>query len=257
MVCCAATSALAGQRCTHCDSLRDRAALAAAANWPVEADFDHAVTAWRTSVGLNDDVARGVIALACRTARPQHALHFIAQLRARATLTRNDEALREHLDAAGNTAARHPLTLGSWAARAIRVGFDTYLRRRLRLPTVAGGARIRCRCRPAKAQNDKAARNGTDVGQEGHEKHAMVCPLGPTARVPHDGAVLALWRAFRQLGLPASWEAANIAMDAQQHGTRRCDVQVHLANITAHHRRHPGPSPRHHAGAAQAPDPRR
>jgi hypothetical protein len=198
----------------------------------VEADFDHAITAWRTSVGLNDDVARGVIALACRTARPQHALHFLAQLRTRATLTRNDEALREHLDAAGNTAARHPLTLGSWAARAIRVGFDTYLRRRLRLPTVAGGARIRCRCRPAKAQNDKAARNGTDVGQEGHEKHAMVCPLGPTARVPHDGAVLALWRAFRQLGLPASWEAANIAMDAQQHGTRRCDVQVHLANIT-------------------------
>ena len=97
---------------------------------------------------------------------------------------------------------------------------------------MAGGARIRCRCRPAKEQNDKAARNGTDVGQEGHEKHAMVCPLGPTARVPHDGAVLALWRAFRQLGLPASWEAANIAMDAQQHGTRRCDVQVHLANIT-------------------------
>jgi len=33
---------------------------------------------------------------------------------------------------------------------------------------VAGGARIRCRCRPAKAQNDKAARNGTNVGQEGH-----------------------------------------------------------------------------------------
>ena len=70
-----------------------------------------------------------------------------------------------------------------------------------------------------------------DVGEAGHEKHALTCPLGPTSRTSHDGAVIEVWRAFRQLGLPASWEAANIAGDVR-HAKRRCDVMVHLAHST-------------------------
>ncbi len=230
VTCCAATSALDHQRCDHCATLCERAGRAA--EWPRdEPDFDAAVTEWRAAAEIGEETARGVIALAARTQRPQHALHFLAQLRTRTNLARNDDDLLEHLDAAGNVAARHPLTLGGWAARAIRMGFDTYLRRRLRLPTVAGGHRIRCRCRTAQAQNARAEKAGTDVGQQGHERHAMTCPLGPTARVPHDGAVMSLWRALRQLDLPASWEAANITMDVR-HATRRCDVLVHLANTS-------------------------
>jgi hypothetical protein len=125
VTCCAATSALDHQRCDHCATLCERAGRAA--EWPRdEPDFDAAVTEWRAAAEIGEETARGVIALAARTQRPQHALHFLAQLRTRTNLARNDDDLLEHLDAAGNVAARHPLTLGGWAARAIRMGFDTY-----------------------------------------------------------------------------------------------------------------------------------
>jgi aldehyde dehydrogenase (NAD+) len=85
VTCCAATSALDHQRCDHCATLCERAGRAA--EWPRdEPDFDAAVTEWRAAAEIGEETARGVIALAARTQRPQHALHFLAQLRTRTNL---------------------------------------------------------------------------------------------------------------------------------------------------------------------------
>lgn len=64
------------------------------------------------------------------------------------------------------------------------VGFDTYIRRRLRIPTVAATVRVRCGCKVANKINREADLLGVDVPQAGHEKHALVCPRGPTSRTP-------------------------------------------------------------------------
>jgi hypothetical protein len=230
VVCCAGiATGVAETRCTHCDILRDTALLMA--TLPADPEFDYAVDAWRAATNLGDATARGVIALACRTPRPQHALHYLAHLAARAALVRNDPDLLEHLDAAGNPGARHPLTLGGWAAAPIRDGFGTYARHRLCLPIVACGPRIRCGCRPAETTNRRAEAASRNVEPAEAVLHALNCPRGPTSREPHDGAAIEAHRAARYLGLPAHWEKANITADVAD-ASRRCDLAVDLTHTT-------------------------